>query len=497
MHGKTINQKQVNLFMSHRKQGDSQIIAAAKADISVRSARRIEHNQHSTQPKIRQYKTRKDPLGGAFEKHLLPLLNENPQLLPMTLFEELMRLCPDQFDQSCLRTIQRRVKTWRATEGPEKEVMFLQKHTPGLQGISDYTHLKNVEITINNKPFKHILYHYRLVFSGWTFVQVVLGGESFESLSSGLQNAFWRCGGVPLEHRTDSLSAAFKNHYQEQTLTERYHALSKFYGFTPTRNNPGIAHENGSIEANHGHLKRRIEQALILRQSADFDSLEAYQSFLDGIVNKINRNCKSRFEQERPTLQSLPARRTHDFSETYVKVTSSSTITIRRVLYTVPSRLIAERLLVHIFDDHLDVYLGHQKVMRLDRIHAHGTARERRVNYRHVIHSLAKKPNAFKCSQLREDIIPDGDFTLIWKILIADGATDTACHYMVNLLLIASNHDCEYALARMVLRQLEAGMPPTIEQCRSQFEPHIEVPKLITTQHSLSTYDELMGVNRG
>ena len=199
MHGKTINQKQVNLFMSFRNKGDSQIIAASKAGISERSARRIEKGEHATHPKQRNYRTRKDPLNGAFEKHLQPLLESDPKLLPMPLFEELMRICPDQFDQSCLRTIQRRVKTWRATQGPEKEVMFLQKHVPGLQGISDYTHLKKVDITIKNQPFKHILYHYRLVFSGWTYVQVILGGESFESLSSGLQNALWRCGGVPQE----------------------------------------------------------------------------------------------------------------------------------------------------------------------------------------------------------------------------------------------------------------------------------------------------------
>ncbi|NRB42915.1 MAG: hypothetical protein HRU20_31335 [Pseudomonadales bacterium] len=226
-------------------------------------------------------------------------------------------------------------------------------------------------------------------------------------------------------------------------------------------------------------------------------SLQDYQSFIDQIVNKINRNCKTRFEQERSTLQPLPARRTHDFSETYVKVTSSSTITIKRVLYTVPSRLIAERLLVHIFDDHLDLYLGHQKVLHVERIYAYGTVRERRVNYRHVIHSLAKKPNAFKLSQLRDDLIPEGDFSLIWKILTGGGTSDSACHYMVNLLLIAANYNCEYALGRMVLRQLEAGIQPTIEQCRAQFEPDITIPQIIPKQHELSSYDMLMGGNRG
>ncbi len=492
MPGKHVNQNQVNLYMTTRKEGLSQVAAAAKSGISERSARRIENGQHTVIKKRRTYRTRKDPLAGAFEEHLIPLLEKEPSLTPMTLFEELLERCPDQFDSRCLRTIQRRVKQWLATEGPQREVIFLQHHQPGIQGISDYTHPKNFSITVHKKPLKHMLYHYRLVFSGWTYVQVVLGGESFESLSSGLQNAFWQCGGVPVEHRTDSLSAAFNNHFQETTLTERYHSLSQFYGFKATKNNPGVAHENGSIEASHGHLKRRIEQQLKIRGSADFDCIEDYQQFVEAIVKKINQKCKSRFEQERPTLKALPKRRTHDFSEQYVKVTSSSTITLKRVLYTVPSRLIGERLLTYIFDDHLDLYLGHQLVLTLKRSYAYGTIRTRHVNYKDVIHSLAKKPNAFKQSQLREDLIPSGDFKLIWKHLTQENLSDVACHYMVNLLLISANYNCEAALGRWVWRQLEMGVRPSIDQCRLQFSPHIDLPLIKTHQHELCAYNALM-----
>lgn len=497
MPGKTINQKQVNLYMSSRKQGQSQATAAAKAGISERSGRRIDQGQLNPRSKPRDYRTRKDPLEGAFEQYLVPLLEKEPTLQPITLFEELMEVCPGQFDQTCLRTIQRRVKRWRATEGPEKEVMFLQRHEPGLQGISDYTHLKNQAITIAGEPFKHILYHYRLVFSGWTYAQVVLGGESFESLSSGLQNAFWLSGGVPKEHRTDSLSAAFKNHTQEKTLTERYQSLTKFYGFKATKNNPGIAHENGSIEASHGHLKRRIEQQIKLRGSHDFASLEDYQNLIDTITHKINQACKTRFTQERSHLQNLPTRRTNDFNEFYARVTTSSTINIKRVIYTVPSQLIGERLMVHLFDDHLNIYLGHQKILTLQRTYAHGTARERSVNYRHVIHSLAKKPNAFKSSQLRDDLIPEGDFTLIWRHLISAQTIDDASRYMVSLLLIAANNNCESALARLVLRQLDAGTQLSIAECKRQFDPSIIVPDIIASQHNLSSYDELVGTLNG
>lgn len=479
--------------MNSRKQGDKQTVSAAKAGISERSGRRIEAEPPRKATPPRSYQTRKDPLNGAFEQFMVPLLMKEPSLQPTTLLDELMEVRPNEFDLSCLRTVQRRVKRWLATEGPEKEVIFLQRHEAGVQGTSDYTHLKNVEITIRGEPLKHILYHYRLVFSGWTYVKVVLGGESFESLSTGLQNAFWRCGGVPKEHRTDSLSAAFKNHTQEQMLTDRYANLSRYYDFTATKNNTGVAHENGAIEASHGHLKRRIEQKIKLRESHDFASFEEYQSFIDSIVNKINRNCKKRFEQELPTLQALPSRRTNDFSEQYVRVNSSSTVTIKRVLYTLPSRLIGERLLVHLFDDHLNFYLGHIQLLSLDRDYASGGSRERHVNYKHVIHSLAKKPNAFKNSQIREGLIPDGDFSLIWKILTAELTTDSACHYMVELLLIAANYDCESPLGRLVLRQLELGVQPTIESCRQQFSLSITVPSIQSTQHRLETYDALLG----
>src|SRR5690606_32057116 len=163
------------------------------------------------------------------------------------------------------------------------------------------------------------------------YAQVVFGGESFESLSTGLQNAFWRSGGVPQTHRTDSLSAAFNNHYEQETLTERYQKLCAHYCVVATRNNKGVAHENGAIEVAHSHFKRKVDQQLRLRGSRDFVTITEYQSFLDVIVAKINRQCKTRFDEERKHLNDLPKRRTNDFCEQYVKVTSSSTISDKRV----------------------------------------------------------------------------------------------------------------------------------------------------------------------
>ena len=493
MSGKSITKHQVNLYMSYR-QKHNQVKAAAKAGISERSARRIESGQHAVSRQPRLYRTRKDPFNGAFEQHLVPLLEADPKLQPITLLDKLDTIMPGQFGQKHLRTLQRRVKKWLATEGPEQEVIFRQKYMPGFMGISDYTWMNKLEITLNGEHFKHKLFHYKLVYCGWTYVQVVLSGESFESLSTGLQNAFWRSGGVPQTHRTDSLSAAFNNHYEQETLTERYQKLCKHYSVVPTRNNKGVAHENGAIEVAHSHLKQKVDQQLRLRGSRDFATMSEYQVFLDVIVAKINRQCKTRFDEERAHLTALPKRRTNDFSEQYVKVTSSSTISIKRVTYTVPSRLIGQRLLVHIYDTRLDVFLGHELTDTLPRVYAQGHQRSRAVDYKHVIHSLAKKPNAFKYSQLREDLIPDGDLSLLWQQLTQVHVSDDDCRYMVALLQLAHNYNCEQALGRYVLKNYEEGKRVSIDMCRKMFgESTVIIPEVVSQQHNISDYDALLG----
>ncbi|SGZ07354.1 Integrase, catalytic region [Moritella viscosa] len=237
-----------------------------------------------------------------------------------------------------------------------------------------------------------------------------------------------------------------------------------------------------------------MEQQLLLRGSRDFNTLADYNQFINLIVAKINRQCKTRFEEEKVHLSALPCRRTNDFSEQFVKVSSSSTINVKRVTYTVPSRLIGSGLLVHIFDDRLVLFYGHELTLTLDRVYAEAPLRARSINYRHIIHSLAKKPNAFKCSRIRDDIVPVGDMSLLWQQLTAHSVSDSDCKYMVNLLLLAHNYDCEGALGRYVLASIESGQRATIEQCRKLFGPErIEVPKISTQQHSLSGYDNLIG----
>ena len=394
MPGKLITIKQVKIYMMARKASCTQILAAAKAGISERSGREIETGGRRPGDVVRLWQTRSDPLSNVWESELAPLLSITPNLTPLTLLELLQQRHPEQYPDSVLRTLQRRVKKWKALFGPEKEVMFRQEHEAGRLGLSDFTTLKNITITINGEILKHLLYHFRLAYSGWSYMRVTLGGESYTALAESLQEALWRLGGSPLEHRTDSLSAAFKNLSKDeaQDITLRYENFCLHYNMRASRNNPGISHENGSIESPHRHLKRRIIQAFLLRGSYDFSSIEEYQSWLEGIVSQHNRRNAKAVNIDKEALQLLPNYKAADYTELSVSVTSSSTIDVRRVTYTVPSRLQGETLRIHLYQDRLICYLGSTHIITLKRIHTTGTIRGRHVDYRHVIKSLIRKP---------------------------------------------------------------------------------------------------------
>ncbi|MCK1687447.1 transposase family protein, partial [Bradyrhizobium sp. 145] len=226
--------------------------------------------------------------------------------------------------------------------------IFRQEHEPGRLGLSDFTDTSALRVTITGTALDHRLYHFRLAFSVFEHAHVVLGGESFVALADGLQNALWALGGIPPEHRSDSLSAAFRNLARDarEDLTQRYAALMSHYGMVPTRKNAGIAHENGSIESAHGHLKQALQHALLLRGTPDFTDLGAYRGFVDAVVGRRNANLAKRIAFDKETLAPLPKGRTSDFEEKVIPVTSSGGFILRRVFCTVPSKLIGHRLRV-------------------------------------------------------------------------------------------------------------------------------------------------------
>lgn len=497
MPGAYLTDQQIRLYMKLRPQGVSQQCASAKAGFSERSGRRIDHQEHrhfnSPHPS-RHWRTRTDPLETVWSNELVPLLEVNPELLPITLLDYLCQRYPDQFDRSISRTLQRRVKAWKLKYGPGKEVMFRQCKVPGQQGISDFTELKGVEITLQGKAFPHRFFHYRLAYSGWCYLKVICGGESYAALSAGLQDALWQCGGVPKEHRTDSLTAAWTTQSEKKQLTTRYADLCRHYGLTATHNTPGKAHENGAIESPHGHFKRRLQQALMLRGHHDFPSLADYQAFVDQIAHQMNQRHQSAFQEEQRHLQSLPKARTHDYGEHYVMISSSSTFRVKRVTYTVPSQYIGTRLLVRLHDERLELYHGMEHLLTLPRIYAPTKGYGHHVNYRHVIESLARKPQAFWQSQLKDHLLPSEDYRLIWQAVVEQMDRYQACHYMVHLLWLAARCDQESALGRFVLKQQHLRQKlPALTTCRERFLPaDITVPAVNSQQHNVQDYDDLL-----
>ena len=499
MTGRHINDCQMGLYMKFRRT-DKAPLAAAKAGFSASSAYRIEHDPRMpSQKKVSRERRRPDPLGTVWEAEIVPLLKAAPGLRPVAIFNEVRRRHPE-LAEGIRRTLERRIRSWRALYGPEQEVIFRQVHEPGRMGLSDFTDMGDLAVTVAGQLLEHRLYHFRLAYSGFEHAHVVLGGESFVALAEGLQNALWALGGVPREHRSDSLSAAFRNldRQARADLTTRYDALCAHYGMEPSRNNPGVAHENGSIESPHGHLKKAVEDALLLRGSRDFPDLPAYRQFIDEQVGRHNARVMPRIEIERAALSDLPRRRTTDYEDVGVYVTGSCGFVLRKVFYTVPSRLIGHRLRVHLYDDRLDLYLGgsHQMTLPRGRPHRDGS-HDHVVNYRHIIHSLRRKPMALMGLVYRDKLFPRPAYARAFEAMVAALPVRVACRTMVDLLALAHDRACEAALADQLAADLDAGGLPDMAKLRALFAPDAAaLPEIVVCQVPLSAYEELAAINQ-
>src|SRR5438477_8232717 len=238
----------MRLYMIYRHSKEA-TVAAAKSGFSRATGYRTEDDPRlPSQKKMPRGRRRPDPLAAVWDDEIVPILKSAPGVRAIAVLDEIRRRHPE-IGAGIRRTLERRMRTWRALVGPEQDVIFRQEHEPGRFGLSDFTDTSVLGVTVAGVVLGHRLYHFRLAFSGFEHAHVVLGGESFVALAEGLQNALWVLGGAPREHRSDSLSAAFRNldRDAQEDLTRRYQGLMRHYEMTPTRNNPGVAHENGSI----------------------------------------------------------------------------------------------------------------------------------------------------------------------------------------------------------------------------------------------------------
>jgi hypothetical protein len=484
----------MRLFMKFRKT-DAPALAGAKSGFSPASAYRIDADPRlPSQKKVPRDRRRPDPLIAVWDDEIVPMMKAAPGLRPVAIFAEMLRRHPDLGD-GVRRTMERRIRGWRAINGPDQEVIFRQIHEPGRMGLSDFTDMGDLAIRVAGVPLDHRLYHFRLVYCGFEHAHVILGGESYVALAEGLQNALWALGGAPREHRTDSLSAAFRNLDSEaaKDLTARYEALCAHYRMLPTRNNTGIAHENGSIESSHGHLKKAVEDAVLLRGSRDFDDLAAYRRFIDEIIGRRNARNGKRIDVERAVLQDLPVRRTADYEDVSVTVTSSSGFILRKVFYSVPSRLIGHRLRGRLFDDRLELFLGGTCLMTLARGRADPSGKNGHVvDYHHVIHSLRRKPMALLNLVYRNQLFPRPAYARTFDALLAEQSPRAACKAMVEILALAHERACEAELSERLATELDAGRLPDITALRQMFAPDAKaLPAVVVHLTPLTAYDEL------
>ncbi|MFM2045777.1 MAG: hypothetical protein RLY86_4353 [Pseudomonadota bacterium] len=500
MPGHHITDRQMRLYMKYRET-DTPVVAAAKAGFSTATAYRHEQAPRpQSHRKALRGRRRPDPLATIWDSEVVPMLKAAPGLRPVAVFGEMRRRHPD-LPEGVRRTLERRVRAWRAVNGPDQDVIFRQEHEPGRMGLSDFTDMAELGVTIAGQPLEHRLYHFRLAYSGWEHGHVVLGGESFVALAEGLQNALWCLGGVPADHRSDSLSAAFRNLNREAAadLTRRYEDLCAHYGMVPSRNNRGVAHENGSIESAHGHLKRVIADELLLRGTRDFPDLTAYRQFIDEVVARQNARRTKQVEVERAVLKPLPPDRTGDFEESIVCVTSAGGFTLRKVFYTVPSRLIGHRLRIRLYDDRLDCFLGGTHLLTLPRGRSRGQGKHGHVvDYRHVIHALRRKPMALLNLVYRDQIFPRPAYARTFEALLATGNERRACATTVGLLALAHEQGCEAELAHALEAELAADRLPDLEALRDRFQSTATpIADVVVDLVPLSVYDELGTVRPG
>ena len=409
-----VTNQQVRRLMSLSKTEETLSLAAAKAGMCEKTARKYRRSGKlpSDMKTPHSWRTRTDPFCDVWDE-VRELIEDMPGLEAKTLFEYLQREHPGEFADGQLRTLQRRLKAWRALEGPDKEVFFAQEHHPGALCQSDYTHMSELGITIEGQAFEHLVYHFVLTYSNWE-TGTICFSETFESLSEGLQNALYALGGVPDAHQSDRLTAAVTTLGDRAKFTERYEGLLRHYSLEGKMIQAARPNENGDVEQRHHRFKRAVEQSLLLRGSRDFESREAYASFLQKLFEQLNSNRQERFAEERKKLHALPAARLGGFKKLLCRVGQGSTVNVERNIYSVNSRLIGEKVEVRLHAEYLEVWYAQTKVETIPRLHGRS---HHRVNYRHVIGWLVRKPGAFANYRYRDDLFPTSYFRMAYDAL--------------------------------------------------------------------------------
>ena len=410
-----VTDQQVRRLIEMRNKQDYQYQAADAAGMSSKTAGKyLQSGKLPSQCRVEHtWPTRQDPFAEDWDFVKRLLKDTQAALEAKTLLAYLQRAYPGKYHDGQLRTLQRHIKAWKALYGPAKEVFFSQHYDPGQWSCSDFTSMNKLAITIAQQPFDHLFYHFVLCYSNWQAGRICFS-ESFESLSLGLQDALWKLGGVPAYHRTDNLTSAVHKVGHPDVFTGKYRGLADHYGFESSKTNPASPHENGDVEKSNDLFKKAVDQSLILRGSRDFDTVEAYEKFLQKIIDRMNQNVHKRFAEEIDVLKQLPNLRYDDYETRTCKVGRGGTFRLLHNTYSAHSRLVGETVKVRVYADKLELWYAQRHIETLPRLRGENG---HCINYRHLIDRLVRKPGAFENYCYKDDLFPTSQFRIAYDIL--------------------------------------------------------------------------------
>jgi len=487
-----VTDRQVRMLMKLIETEKTLATAAAKAGMDEKTARKYRRlGKLPSEVKVEHsWRTREDPFAEVWQE-VKEKLEINPGLEAKTLFEDLQRRYPGRFADGQLRTLQRRLKAWRALEGPPKEVFFPQVHKPGQLCQSDFTHMNSVGVTIQRQPFGHLIYHFVLTYSNWE-TGTICFSESFESLSEGLQNALWELGGVPRMHRTDRLTAAVQKPDRPEEFTRRYSALLKHYGLEGDKTQPASPNEIGDVEQRHYRFKRALDQALMLRGSRDFTSRDEYAAFMRKLFSQLNSGRRDRLAEELKVLRRLPERRLESCKRLRLRVGPSSTIRVNHNVYSVHSRLNGEMVEVRLYVEHLELWYAQRCIEKIPRLRGEG---KHRIQYRHIIDWLVRKPGAFENYRYRNELFPTHRFRMAYDYLKQSKPARASKQYLKILHLAA--RESEIAVDDALRTLIDQEMPITFELVEAMVHSEELIPpptELNIQEVDLTAYDALLAL---
>jgi len=469
---------------------ENKAIAAAKAGMTAKTARKYLKSEKlpGEYERDRGWRTRECPFESDWEG-IRGILEINPGLEAKTIFEELQRRYPGKYRDGQLRTLQRRIKAWRAIDGPAKEVFFPQNHRPGELGEFDFTNMNGLGVTISKVPFNHMIGHFVLTYSNWETGSICYS-ESYESLSECLQRGLWELGAVPLRIRTDRLSSAVHKECNPEEFTVRYTGLLKHYGATGEKTQAGRANENGDVEQRHNRFKKAVEQALMLRGSKGFASIDEYELFLKKLFTQLNAGRKDKLMEEYSVLKPLPCSKMDTCSRLELKVGPSSTINVKHNTYSVDSRLRGERIKIRVYACHIEIWYAQKKIESFPRMRGEGN---HRINYRHIIEWLVRKPGAFENYKYREDLYPNSYFRMAYDNIKGHKPHTANKEYLK--VLYTAHKESEEKVETAIRELLEQGQTISAEKIESmvgKMGVSVRTPEIEIRDIDLKDYDDLL-----